>query len=69
MAHAGVVRALLSHFLEMDYAAQLKRKVSHRYVGELCFDSDRCTAYDEWGLPSGFVSEGEVMLPYSRKIA
>ena len=69
VAHAGVVRALLSHFLEMDYAAQLKRKVSHRYVGELCFDSDRCTAYDEWGLPSGFVSEGEVMLPYSRKIA
>ena len=69
VAHAGVVRALLSHFLELDYAAQLKRKVSHRYVGALCFDGGRCTAYDEWGLPSGFVSEGEVTLPYARKIA
>ena len=69
VAHAGVVRALISHFLELDYAAQLKRKVSHRYVGVLCFDDDRCTAYDEWGMPSGFISEGEVALPYARKIA
>ncbi|RLA58791.1 MAG: hypothetical protein DRR04_10125 [Gammaproteobacteria bacterium] len=69
VAHAGVVRALLSHFLRLEYAAQLKRKVSHRYVGVLCFDGDRCTAYDECGLPSGFVTEGEVALPYSRKIA
>ncbi len=69
VAHAGVVRALISHFLELDYAAQLERKVSHRYVGVLCFDDDRCTAYDEWGMPSGFISEGEVALPYARKIA
>jgi len=69
VAHAGVVRALLSHFLELDYAAQLKRKVSHRYVGVLCFDGERCTVYDEWGQPSGFVSEGALALPYSRKIA
>jgi broad specificity phosphatase PhoE len=69
VAHAGVVRALLSNFLELDYAPQLKRKVSHRYVGVLCFDGDRCTAYDEWGIPSGFVSEGALALPYSRKIA
>ena len=69
VAHAGVVRALLSHFLELDYAAQLKRKVSHRYVGVLHFDGDCCTVYDEWGIPSGFVSEGQLVLPYSRKIA
>ena len=69
VAHAGVVRALLSDFLELDYAAQLKRKVSHRYVGVLCFNGDRCTDYDEWGMPSGFVSEGGLVLPFARKIA
>ncbi len=69
VAHAGVVRALLSHFLGLDYAPQLKRKVSHRYVGVLCFDGERCSAYDEWGMPSGFVNEGVLTLPYSRKIA
>jgi len=69
VAHAGVVRALLSHFLELDYAAQLKRKVSHRYVGVLCFESDRCATYDEWGRPSGFVTDAQVELPFTRKTA
>ena len=69
VAHAGVIRALLSDFLDLPYAAQLKRKVSHRYIGVLTFDNATCTAYDEWGVPSGFVSDGALELPFSRKSA
>lgn len=69
VAHAGVVRALLSHFMELNFAAQLRRKVSHRYIGVLTFSGGNCAAYDEWGLPSGFVSDGQLTLPYSRKTA
>lgn len=55
--HAGVARALVSHFLGLDYAGQLKRKVSHRYIGVLDFDGARCSAYEEWGESSGFISD------------
>lgn len=61
--HAGVVRALVSHFLGLNYAAQLNRKVSHRYIGVLSFDRGDCIGYEEWGVPSGFVSDLEVALP------
>jgi alpha-ribazole phosphatase len=61
--HAGVIRALLSHFLKLDYAGQLKRKVSHRYIGVLSFDGVDCSGYEEWGVPSGFVSDTELPLP------
>lgn len=69
VAHAGVIRSLLSYFLELDFAAQLKRKVSHRYTGVLMFQGDSCVGYDEWGQPSGFVEAGEVGLPYTRRSA
>jgi len=69
VAHAGVIRALLSEFLDLHFAAQLKRKVSHRYIGALTFDQAVCSAYDEWGVPSGFVSDGALALPYSRQSA
>jgi len=65
VAHAGIIRGLVSHFLDLDYTAQLKRQVSHRYIGVLQFDGIECTAYDEWGVPSGFVCDGEIQLPYS----
>ncbi len=67
VAHAGVIRGLVSQFLDLDYAAQLKRKISHRYIGILNFEGLDCTDYDEWGVPSGFVNEGELQLPYSCK--
>ena len=69
VAHAGVVRALVSHFLELDYCAQLKRKICHRYIGLLSFEGERCVAYDEWGQASGFITDGVLALPYSSKIA
>ena len=63
VVHAGVIRGLLSHFLHLDFAAQLKRRISHRYVGILDFSEATCRAYDEWGEPSGFVTDGVVTLP------
>jgi alpha-ribazole phosphatase len=64
VVHAGVIRALVSHFLALDFAAQLKHKVSHRYIGVLQFAGEACTGYDEWGKPSGFADDGKLMLPH-----
>jgi len=69
VAHAGVVRALLSDFLDLDFAVQLKRKVSHRYVGVLNFNGDVCSGYDEWGNLSGFATDNAIILPYTCKTA
>ena len=64
VAHAGVIRGLVSHFLGLDYAGNLKRKISHRYIGDFLFDGDRCVRYDELGKPSGFISEGVIEAPF-----
>ena len=69
VAHAGVIRALVCHFLDLDFAPRLKCNVSHRYVGVMDFLGADCVAYDEWGNPSGFVREGAVMLPFRCKSA
>jgi broad specificity phosphatase PhoE len=61
--HAGVIRALVSHFLELDYAAQLKRRVCHRYIGVLTFNGTECTGYEEWGMPSGFLEAARLPQP------
>lgn len=65
VAHAGVIRGLVCHFLGLDFAANLKRKVSHRYVGEFVLERDSCFFYDELGRPSGFVKEKVVEVPWS----
>jgi broad specificity phosphatase PhoE len=64
VAHAGVIRGLISHFLGLDLASNLKRKVSHRYVGELVIERNACVFYDEIGRPSGFVKDDVVQIPY-----
>lgn len=64
VVHAGVIRGLVSYFLGLDYAAQLKRKISHRYVGDFTFDGPDCIRYDELGKPSGFVRDGVVEVPF-----
>jgi len=66
VAHAGVIRGLVSHFLGLDLAANLKRKVSHRYVGDFVIEKDSCVSYEEIGRPSGFVRDGVVEVPYRR---
>jgi broad specificity phosphatase PhoE len=67
VAHAGVIRGLISHFLGLDFASNLKRKVSHRYVGEFVVEKGVCVYYDELGKPSGFVKDGVVEVPYRRQ--
>ncbi|MBQ76323.1 MAG: hypothetical protein CMQ20_15050 [Gammaproteobacteria bacterium] len=65
VVHAGVVRGLVSHFLKLNYADNLKRKISHRYVGDMLFTGESCVRYDELGKPSGFVRSGGVEIPFS----
>ena len=64
VAHAGVIRGLVSHFLGLEYAGNLKRKISHRYIGDFLFDGDKCVRYDELGKSSGFISEGVIEAPF-----
>ena len=66
VVHAGVIRGLVSHFLGLNYADNLKHKISHRYIGDFLFDGENCVRYDELGKPSGFVREGVIEIPYSR---
>jgi alpha-ribazole phosphatase len=56
VAHAGVIRALVCHFLQLNYAANLKRKLGHRYIGDFTIENGRCLQYPERGIPSGFLS-------------
>lgn len=69
VVHAGVIRGFVSHFLGLDYAQQLKQKVSHRYIGDFTFDTDgNCVRYDELGKKSGFVRSGAVLVPWKRPV-
>lgn len=64
VAHAGVIRGLVCHFLGLDYTSNLKQKITHRYIGEFTFLECDCLKYDELGKHSGFVENGVVKLPY-----
>ena len=64
VVHAGVIRGLVSHFLDLNYAENLKQKISHRYIGQFDFAGGECRWYDELGQKSGFVSTGTVKLPH-----
>ena len=69
VAHAGVIRALVSDFLQLDFSLQLKRSIPHRYIGVMSFEGASCRNYDEWGEPSGFVKDGLIRLPWSAATA
>jgi broad specificity phosphatase PhoE len=64
VAHAGVIRGFICHFLRLNYAENLSRKVSHRYIGDFRFDGSTCSSYTELGRPSGFVGDGVVEIPH-----
>ena len=64
VVHAGVIRGLICRFLGLNYAANLKRKVSHRYIGDFELEGGNCIRYNELGNPSGFVKQGELRIPY-----
>lgn len=65
VAHAGIIRGLVCHFLGLNYADHLKHKISHRYIGDFHFDGKTCVSYDELGKPSGFVHDGVIEIPCS----
>jgi len=66
VAHSGVIRGLISYFLDLNYADNLKHRISHRYIGDFLFEGDTCMRYDELGKPSGFVRAGIIKIPFSR---
>ncbi len=66
VVHAGVIRGFVCHCLGLDYAANLKQKITHRYIGDFRFEGGSCTGYDELGEPSGFVRNGVVQVPCTR---
>ena len=69
VVHAGVIRGIISHFLDLDFASNLKRKVSHRYIGEFVIENNACVFYNELGKHSGFVRDGIIDVPFYRKNA
>lgn len=58
VVHAGVIRSLISHFLKLDYAKNLNRKIGHRYIGDFTFDSKGNINYKELGNQSEFITAG-----------
>lgn len=65
VSHAGVIRGIVCHFLKLDYPRNLRRKISHRYIGDFQFAGPDCVRYDELGRPSGFVQDGVIEVPFA----
>ena len=68
VVHAGVIRGLICHFLGLPYPPNLKRRVTHRYIGRFDLQGDVCFRYDELGTRSSLVKEGVVSVPWEREI-
>ncbi len=66
VVHAGVIRGLISHCLELDYASNLKRRIGHQYIGDFTFEGKNCVRYNELGRPSGFVNDNIIKVPLYR---
>jgi alpha-ribazole phosphatase len=64
VVHAGIIRGLICHFLGLDYASNLKRKITHRYIGDFSLEGQACVRYNEIGTRSGFIQDGVIQVPY-----
>lgn len=64
VAHAGVIRGLISHFLRLEYADNLERRIPFRYIGDFLFKGKHCVRYKELGRFSGFVRDRVVKIPF-----
>lgn len=64
VAHAGVIRGLVSRYVGLNYRQNLRQRISHRYIGEFRFRHGKCSSYRELGEPSGFIESGT--LPQGR---
>ena len=67
VVHAGVIRSLICHFLDLDYASNLKQQIGHRYIGIFDIQGKECNHYEELGIESGFVRQGIIKLPLEKK--
>lgn len=67
VVHAGIVRSLVSHYLGLNYANNLKRKIGHRYIGDFTIKDNHCIRYNEPGKESGFITEGIIKLQADKK--
>ena len=67
VVHAGVIRSLICHFLNLDYASNLKQQIGHRYIGIFDIKGKNCTHYEEAGTESGFIKQGIIKLPFNKK--
>ena len=63
VVHAGVIRSLICHFLDLDYASNLKQHIGHRYIGIFDIQGKDCIHYEEAGTESGFVKQGIIKVP------
>lgn len=63
VVHAGVIRSLICHYLQLPYAVNLKRRIGHRYIGVLDLKDNSTATYDEIGEYSDFVSENIIKVP------
>lgn len=66
VVHAGVIRGLICHFLDLDYASNLKRHMGHQYIGDFTLEGKTCIRYDELGVPSEFVKKDVIQIPHYR---
>jgi broad specificity phosphatase PhoE len=64
VVHAGVIRGFISYFLRLAYAENLKRKISHRYIGDFLLEDRQCIGYTELGKLSGFLAKGAISIPW-----
>ena len=64
VAHAGVIRGLISHFLGLEYADNLARRIPFRYIGDFLFKGQDCVRYRELGKYSGFVRDRVIKIPF-----
>ena len=64
VVHAGVIRALVCHYLQLPYADNLKRRIGHRYIGVLELNAAGAVTYNEIGEYSDFVTENILDIPF-----
>ena len=69
VSHAGMIRGIICHFLDLEYAPNLQQHVPFHYIGDFLFEGENCVGYNELGQPSGFVQNGVIQMPFSRAYA
>jgi len=67
VVHAGIIRSLISHFLKLDYANNLQRKIGHRYIGDFTIKGNDFIRYNELGKESEFITESIIKLQADKK--